>query len=80
MFFVCAALKEQFARYIDTNRDERASKREILAYLRKYNPAVTDQQVTDFIARRDKDGKLRDLVPFATIISYCGSHLTNPAL
>ncbi|XP_060565816.1 uncharacterized protein LOC132724874 isoform X2 [Ruditapes philippinarum] len=50
------ALKEQFASYIDTNRDERASKEEILDYLKKYNPTTTPEQVEKFIARRDKDG------------------------
>ncbi|KAH3805664.1 hypothetical protein DPMN_133970 [Dreissena polymorpha] len=50
------ALKDQFATYIDTNRDERASKVEILDYLRKYNPNVTPDQVKEFIARRDQDG------------------------
>ncbi|WAR28004.1 CALL3-like protein [Mya arenaria] len=50
------ALKEQFATYIDSNGDERASMEEVLSYLRKYNPDVTPRQVREFIARRDKDG------------------------
>lgn len=50
------ALKEQFASYIDTNGDGRASHDEIMDYLKKYNPATTAEQVEKFIARRDKDG------------------------
>lgn len=50
------ALKEQFASYIDTDRDERASQEEIMNYLKKYNPDTTPEQVEKFIARRDKDG------------------------
>ncbi|KAL4219968.1 hypothetical protein ACF0H5_020379 [Mactra antiquata] len=50
------ALKDQFAGYIDSNGDERASKDEILTYLQHYKPTIKDDQVTDFIARRDKDG------------------------
>lgn len=58
MFLVYTALKEQFASYIDTNRDERASQEEILDYLKKYNPTTTPEQVEKFIARRDKDGMI----------------------
>ena len=55
-FSLIAALKQQFANYIDTNNDERASPEEIMAYLQKYSPDITERQVLEFIARRDKDG------------------------
>lgn len=54
--FLSAALKQQFASYIDTNHDERASPEEIMNYLKKYSPDITEQKVLEFIARRDKDG------------------------
>jgi len=50
------ALKGQFAGYIDSNGDEKATKEEILNYLQNYKPSITDKQVTEFISRRDKDG------------------------
>jgi len=50
------ALKSQFAEYIDSNGDEKASRDEILDYLQKYNPTTSQEQLDNFIRRRDMDG------------------------
>lgn len=52
-----SALKDQFAGYIDGNGDEKATKEEILGYLKHYKPSISEKEVAEFISRRDKDGR-----------------------
>ncbi|KAJ8310428.1 hypothetical protein KUTeg_012293 [Tegillarca granosa] len=48
--------KAQFSTFIDQNNDGKASESEVRSYLQKYNPDVTDEQIRDFLIRRDTDG------------------------
>lgn len=50
-------MKHRFESLIDTNHDGRATAEEMEAYLRKFKPSVTDEEVAAFIRRRDIDGE-----------------------
>lgn len=54
--FFFAAFKAQFTAFIDKDNDGRASFKEIKSYLQKYDAAVTDKRVQDFVVRRDTNG------------------------
>ncbi|XP_025078730.1 calmodulin-like protein 7 isoform X2 [Pomacea canaliculata] len=57
-------MKHRFESLIDTNHDGRATAEEMEAYLRKFKPSVTDEEVAAFIRRRDIDGdSVIDFIP-----------------
>ncbi|KAL8573719.1 hypothetical protein ACOMHN_018994 [Nucella lapillus] len=57
-------LKKRFEQRIDPDENGKATEKEVRHYLSHFNPALTDQQVDSFIARRDLNGNgVVDFIP-----------------
>ncbi|GAB1611187.1 uncharacterized protein LOC115231102 [Argonauta hians] len=57
-------LQERFHRFFDANRDGKATKKEVAAYLRKFDPKISQSFVDEFVEVRDINlNGVIDLIP-----------------
>ena len=70
-------MKNRFAERIDPNDDGKATFDEVRQYLSNFNPAVSDQQVTSFIRRRDLN---RQYTRFLSSVFICVRAFFLPVL